>query len=69
MTAKNVSISQCHVYDVCCRVLEMTQRIDLEETEEEESVDGLLYQVTFDLCCIKCNIFCLLKADGFSLVF
>lgn len=25
----------------------MTQRIDLEETEEEESVDGLLYQVTF----------------------
>lgn len=47
LTAKNVSISQCHVYDVCCRVLEMTQRIDLEETEEEESVDGLLYQVTF----------------------
>lgn len=44
LTAKNVSISQC---DVCCRVLEMTQRIDLEETEEEESVDGLLYQVTF----------------------
>lgn len=25
----------------------MTQRIDLEESEEEESVDGLLYQVTF----------------------
>ena len=23
----------------------MTQRIDLEETEEEETVDGLLYQV------------------------
>lgn len=48
LTAKNVFIiSVLHVKDVCCRVLEMTQRIDLEETEEEESVDGLLYQVTF----------------------
>lgn len=26
----------------------MTQRIDLEENEEEEAVDGLLYQVSWN---------------------
>lgn len=35
--------------ETALRVLEMTQRIDLEETEEEESVDGLLYQANYDI--------------------
>ncbi|XP_078336742.1 phosphoinositide 3-kinase regulatory subunit 4-like isoform X4 [Crassostrea virginica] len=35
--------------ETALRVLEMTQRIDLEETEEEETVDGLLYQASYDI--------------------
>lgn len=65
LTAKDVLINQC-LTCICCRVLEMTQRIDLEETEEEESVDGLLYQVNSGPLLY---IFCLLKADWVSLVF
>ncbi|XP_048750935.2 phosphoinositide 3-kinase regulatory subunit 4-like isoform X2 [Ostrea edulis] len=35
--------------ETALRVLEMTQRIDLEENEEEEAVDGLLYQANYDI--------------------
>lgn len=40
----------------------MTQRIDLEETEEEESVDGLLYQVNSGPLLYKVQYFLFIKS-------